>query len=200
VVRTRIGLRVMNNPVAILSTFDANLRHKTELTLYGRSALALGFPETKPEYKITQDVDVIFPLQQLELLKDDESFWLAQELSNQQLQSQGLYLTHLFSEQDIIIQPDWLSRRVSITATFQKLSLFRPGTIDLILTKMMRDDRQDLDDIRFLLKQENLSPKQLTIAFERARVPQLPEFDQIFKGMQPKVLALATDVAVEKTS
>jgi len=190
----------MNNPLAILSTFDANLRKRTELTLYGRSALALGFPQTRPEYKITEDVDVILPLQQLELLKEDESFWHAQELSNQQLQAQGLYLTHLFSEYDIIIQPDWLSRRVGIDESFQQLILFRPGSIDLILTKMMRDDRQDLDDIRFLLEQESLSPEDLAIAFQRARIPQLPEFDEIFKGMQSKVLALATEVAATKES
>lgn len=189
----------MNNPLEILCAFNANLRKQTDLTLYGRSALALGFPSPKPEHKITCDVDVILPLEQLELLKEDESFWLAQELSNRQLRPQGLYITHLFSETDIIIQPDWLSRRMHISGPFDKLRLFRPSTVDLILTKMMRDDRQDLDDIRFLLQQERLTKGDLMLAFQRARVPELREFDQIFKGLQPKVLALA-EVAIEKYS
>lgn len=47
--------------------------------------------------------------------------------------------------------------------------VFRPATIDLVLTKMARGDEQDLEDIGFLLNQEPISPRELQAAFARAR-------------------------------
>ena len=72
-----------------------------------------------------------------------------------------------------------------------KLAVFRPATIDLILTKMARADDDDLQDIQFLLRQEPLSRDQLEMAFVRARVPDVPEIQELFNRARPKVLTLA---------
>lgn len=184
----------MNNPVEILTSFDRYLEQQAELTLFGRSALALGFPNPEPRFAATQDVDAILSENQLERLGPESSFWSAQEATNAELKAKGLYITHLFNESDVIIQPDWVSRRVPISISFERLQLFRPDVVDLILTKMMRGDTEDLHDIRFLLRQASLSTRDLQAAFARARVPELAELHDIFQRVQPKVLALADEV------
>ncbi len=78
-----------------------------------------------------------------------------------------------------------------LTQGLQKLAVFRPATIDLILTKMARADDDDLQDIRFLLQQETLTLDQLEAAFGRARVPDVEEIRELFNRARPKVLALA---------
>ena len=178
----------MNNPLTILRTLDGHLTKPAELTLFGRSALALGYPDPPAEYGSTLDVDGIIPATADE---PDEDFWLAQQATNAELKKRGLYITHLFSELDIILQPDWIQRRVSLKPGLGKLKVFRPATVDLILTKMARGDDQDLSDIRFLLQREPLSEADLGAAFARARVPDVLEIRELFEKAQPKVLALA---------
>lgn len=106
------------------------------------------------------------------------------------MEPDGLYLTHLFREVDVILQPDWLTRRVRIDVDLKKLAVFRPATIDLILTKMARADEDDLQDIQFLIRAENLTAGQLKAAFAQARVPDVPEIQELFNRARPKVLAL----------
>ncbi len=101
----------MNNPLFILQTLDRHLDHPVELTLYGRAALALGFPAHEPRHETTQDVDAIIPLAQLDPLRADEQFWDARDATNAELAERGLYLTHLFTEADVFLLPDWLDRR-----------------------------------------------------------------------------------------
>lgn len=99
-------------------------------------------------------------------------FWHAVELTNAQLEPDELYLTHLFREVDVILQPDWFTHRVPLPPLqLEKLSVFRPRVADLILTKMARIDEDDLLDIRFLLEREPLSRAELEAAMGRARIP-----------------------------
>ncbi len=91
----------MNNPLKILQTFDRHLTRPAELTIFGRSALALGYPNPPGDCEATLDVDGIIPLSSGE---PDEEFWLAQQ-ANKELRNRGLYITHLFSELDIILRP-----------------------------------------------------------------------------------------------
>jgi len=111
--------------------------------------------------------------------------------TNTELEPDGLYLTHLFREIDVILQPDWINHRVRLDVGLRKLTVFRPATIDLILTKMVRADDDDLQDIQFMLRQESLTRDQLETAFSRARVPDMPEIRELFNRARPKVLALA---------
>jgi hypothetical protein len=73
----------------------------------------------------------------------------------------------------------------------RQLAVYRPATIDLILTKMARADDDDLQDIQFLLRQETLTRDLLETAFGRARVPSVAEIQELFNRARPKVLALA---------
>lgn len=181
----------MNNPLAILQTLDRHLDHPVELTIYGRAALALGFPSHELRHETTQDVDAIIPLAQLDQLRADEQFWDAYDATNAELTQHGLYIAHLFSEADVFLLPDWLNRRIPIPNQFTHLQLCRPATIDLILTKMMRGaDPEDLADVEFLLKSERVTESQLRAAFERVRLPEIQELRDAFRAAQPKVLAL----------
>lgn len=180
----------MSNPEIILSTLDRHLRHPAELTLYGRAALMLGFSNPRPEHATTKDVDAILPLAQIEVLRAESWFWDAQEATNEELRPRGLYITHIFSEADVFLRPDWLAQRVRISGDFAKLTLYRPATVDLILTKMMRDDPSDLADIEFLLAREPISLAQLEVALKAVRLPELEEYRYILDRVRPKVLAL----------
>jgi hypothetical protein len=181
----------VNNPLFILQNLDRHLDHPVELTLYGRAALALGFPSHEPRHETTQDVDAIIPLAQLDELRADAQFWDARDATNAELAERGLYMTHLFTEADVFRLPDWVNRRVPIPSPFSHLKLLRPAALDLILTKMMRGaDPEDLSDIEFLLKHERLAEPELQAAFERVRVPDIQELHDAFRAAQPKVMAL----------
>jgi hypothetical protein len=191
----------VNNPLLILQTLDRHLDHQVELTLFGRAALALGFPSHDPRHETTRDVDAIIPLAQLDQLRADDQFWDARDATNAELAERGLYLTHLFTEADVFLLPDWLDRRVSISGPFPHLKLLRPATLDLILTKMMRGaDLEDLSDLEFLLGHEPKTDAELRAAFARARLPDIQELRDAFRAAQPKVLALAKPQDPSRTS
>ena len=181
----------MSNPLRILRTLDQNLTLPVDLTLFGRSALALGYSQSPGHFHNTQDVDGILPLAWLQPPDAHQDFWQAVERTNVELEPDGLYLTHLFRETDVILRPDWFNHRVRLDVGLRNLTVFRPATVDLILTKMARADEDDLQDIRFLLQQEILTRDQLETAFGRARVPDVEEIRELFNRAQPKVLVLA---------
>ena len=47
----------MNNPLHILQTLDRHLTAPTEITLFGRAALALGYAASPAAFAATHDVD-----------------------------------------------------------------------------------------------------------------------------------------------
>jgi hypothetical protein len=188
------NIRLVSNPLRILQTFDRKLTSPAEMTLFGRAALALGFPGAPPGFHNTRDVDAILSFQWLSSSDENIDFWLAQQSTNAELAKDGLYLTHLFRESEVIIQPDWPARRVRLALQLAHLTVYRPATVDLVLTKMARADEEDLEDIRFLLSQESISPRELQAAFARARVPDVTEIRELFVAAQPKVLKLANDL------
>ena len=181
----------MNNPLHILQTLDRHLTAPAEITLFGRAALALGYAGSPATFATTHDVDAILSLVWLAAEDQNMDFWQAQQQTNAELENEGLYITHLFREVEVILTPDWLPRRARLSLELQRLTVFRPSTLDLVLTKMMRGDENDLADIRFLLQQETIFADQLRAAFTRARVPDVPEIRELFQAAQPKVLALA---------
>lgn len=183
----------MNNPLRILQTLDRHLASPAELTLFGRAALVLGYPDSPASFAATQDVDAILPLSWLAAEDQNLDFWRAQQRANRELEPEGLYLTHLFRESEVILTPGWFNARVGVEAPFRLLQVFRPSTIDLVLTKVARCDENDLTDIRFLLQQEPISTDQLRAAFACARVPDVPEIQELFQAAQPKVLGLTSE-------
>ena len=52
----------MNNPLRILQTLDRHLSAPAEITLFGRSALALGYTSSPAAFAATHDVHAILSL------------------------------------------------------------------------------------------------------------------------------------------
>ena len=182
----------MNHPQVILAALDRHLERPTRVILYGRAALALSWAEGAAEMGVTLDVDALLPSVEMEAIESDAQFWRALDLANLELAPQGLYMTHLFSDDQVILTPGWLAAIVPILGeNWRWLRVFRPSTVDLILTKMMRDDPQDLADIGFLLRQESLGAATMRAAVAAARVPNIEEIRGAFLANQPRVLALA---------
>jgi len=173
---------MISNPLQILQTLDRHLTAPFTLYVYGRSALALGFADAPADFHATMDVDAILPARDLRALEANEDFWLAQDRVNRELGDTGLYFTHLFEDRQVILTPDWLEQTVVLDKfDFTRLRLHRPSTADLVLTKLMRVDPQDRDDIRFLLKQPDMAPGQLDSALLVARVPDVAEIREAFR-------------------
>lgn len=180
-----------SNPVRILTHLNRRLAGPTELTLYGRAALAIGFPDSNSDWHATMDVDAILPVEQLSAIESDDAFWQALDEVNTELAGEGLYFTHLFEDRQVILRPDWLRRRVDISrAEWPKLRLFRPSTADLILTKMMRVDPQDREDILFLIKQSDFDLGDMSQSLEQAQIPAILEIRQAFEENRRWLVAL----------
>ena len=181
---------IANNPVEILHTLDQQLDHEVKLVLYGRAALSLGFDHAPSHFQATQDVDAIISLSQLPVLTNDEQFWQSIERTNELLSPKGLYITHLFAEDQVFLRPEWEHCIVSIQSIKTNfLKLFRPHVIDLILTKMMRgNDALDIEDIRFLATTEKITVQEMDAAFASVRLPEdIPELNDAFQRALPKV-------------
>jgi hypothetical protein len=185
--------RFVSNPHLILATLDANLERPTRVILYGRAALALGFPGADAALAATMDVDAILPMVEMAAIKADTQFWHALERCNRELEPRGLYMTHLFPDDQVILTPDWLDRIVPLPAMgWRRLRPYRPAVLDLILTKMMREDPQDLGDIEFLLRQEPLGFAELQAAWAAARVPEIDEIRAAFAANRARVTRMVT--------
>ena len=146
----------MSNAIRIVEALDALLDHEVSLVVYGRASIALGFHEPPEQTTLSLDVDVILRHSHTQMLDADDQFWEAQEAVNVQLDSEGLYMTHLFGEHQVFLRPQWESEIVpTLRPTLKYLRLFRPATLDLLLTKMMRgNDEQDMQDIDFLIRHD----------------------------------------------
>src|SRR5437868_2421264 len=153
----------MDNASLLLVTLDRHLTQPARLVLYGRAALQLGFSDPPREIAESKDVDAIIPLGDLDILSGNEGFWDAQAATNIELRPKGLYITHLFRADQVFLRRDWENHLVPITRPPTRwLRLFRPDTLDLILTKMMRgDDPQDMADIAFLISRARPAPAQI---------------------------------------
>lgn len=185
----------VNNPQRILHTLDSFLEKETRIVLFGRAALALGYGDQGVRFGKTQDVDAILPTVELAKIESDGQFWKAIELTNKCLEPSGLYLSHLFTDHQVALTPGWLGKIEPIPSEkFEFLRLYRLSSLDLILTKMMRNDREDIEDIRFILSQEKIGQPQLDSAFSDAKALEVPEVQKIFVEMQPVVRKIAAEI------
>lgn len=180
----------MNHAQTILQSLDRHLNRPFPLVLYGRAALALGFDHPPEEAFRSLDVDIILTLAQADALDEDAAFWDALEATNHELAPSGLYVTHLFAEDQVILRPDWQDHLVPIhSPELRHLRLSRPHVLDLLLTKMMRGaDPQDMADAAFLLSQPGADGLELRQLFSQARVPDVPEIRALFAEAQPFIL------------
>ena len=178
-----------DNPTEVLLALDRELDHEVSLVLYGRAALYLGFPDAPAEFGTTQDVDGIIRLAQLPVLMEDYGFWEAQERANRILEPRGLYITHLFSEDQVFLRREWEQHLVPILRPETRwLRLFRPHAVDLVLTKMMRgNDPQDMEDVAFLVRKSGVTSTEMETAFSQVRIPDVRELRDAFERALPRV-------------
>jgi len=183
---------LIDNPAEVVSTLDGQLDHEVSLVVFGRGALCLGYSNPPQEYFTTQDVDGIIRMSQLESLVNDERFWDAVDQTNLLLEPKGLYITHLFQADQVFLRPDWEQFIQPVTRPATRfLKLFRPHTIDLILTKMMRgNDPQDMQDVEFLIRHDGITSAQMEPAFRDVRMPDIQELRDAFERALPVVRKL----------
>ena len=183
------------HPERLLLALDEGLDHEVRLIIYGRSAIWLGFNNPPPAAATTQDVDAIIPNDEAQTLADDLPFWDARDAVNERFKSEGLYITHLFPESEVFLRRDWLAHIVPITRlNLRHLKLFRPATIDLVLSKMMRgSDPQDMDDAEFMIRHDRITEAQLIEAFRQMKQIELVELREAFAKAKPVVLNLARE-------
>lgn len=182
----------MTNAERILIAFDRRLDHEVSLVLYGRAALVLGFADAPAEMALTMDVDAILRLSQCALVEEDTQFWEARDAANAELAADGLYFTHLFMENQVFLRRSWEAHLVPIARPATRwLRLFRPASVDLVLTKMMRgDDPQDMADAAFLIQHDGLTRADLEAALAEAVLPDIVELHDAFAKAKPRVLAM----------
>lgn len=182
----------MTNAERIVLALDRRLDHEIRLVVYGRAAIALGFDDAPESVTRSLDVDAIIPVSDRRRLQADTNFWDAQEAANRELEKDGLYITHLFEADQVFLRRDWEQHLVPLERPATRwLRLFRPATLDLILTKMMRgDDPQDLADIAFLIQHDRVRSEEVEAAFVEALIPDLLELRDAFERAKPHVRAL----------
>lgn len=180
------------NPERLIMALDSKLDHLIRLVLYGRAAIWLGFENPPPETAATKDIDGIIELAHLDDLVHDTQFWDARDAVNAELNDEGLYITHLFQEDQVFLRKCWREHLIPIDRLpVRHLRLFRPATVDLLLTKMMRgDDEADLDDIRFFIEHDHLTRHDLDAAFADMQPIELVELQDAFERAKPLVLAM----------
>jgi len=183
----------LSNPERLLLALDALLDHRVNLVLYGRSAVWLGFDNPPPEVGATKDVDAIIRMSQLDELVNDEQFWDSRDAVNVQFKGEDMYITHLFQENQVFRRPNWLDHLVPLLRPVTRhLELYRPATVDLILTKMMRgNDEWDMQDIHFMLHHDKISVACITQAMNEAVIPDEQEYRDAFEKARVRVLELA---------
>lgn len=165
----------MSNAERLLNRLDELLDVSVDLTLYGRAALLLGYPDPKQEYALSLDVDVVLWIGQAEELERCGNFWTALEQINDEFEDDGLYMTHLFDEDQVVLRPTWRDERVAIVRPYCHLALHRLADADLLLSKMMRYDPTDLDDLAFVVGKSGLGPDDVAVIIGQARLPDLEE-------------------------
>jgi hypothetical protein len=189
----------MTNAERIVSTLDSLLDHEVSLVIYGRAAVALGFTSPPREVANSLDVDVILRDSHTAALDADDQFWDSQAAVNAKLDREGLYMTHLFGERQVFLRRQWESEILPVLRPPLKfLRLFRPATIDLILTKMMRgNDEQDMQDVDFMIRHDRITQQEIEDAFRDAVIPDIVELRDAYALARPTVLALAQKAAAD---
>jgi len=171
----------MTNAETLLAAVDERLSGSVELTLFGRAALHLGFQNPPQEYALSRDVDAVMWIGQAEDLLERTNFWSVIEQVNALFADQELYISHFFEESQVVLTPDWMSKRVPIHGRWTNLGLSRLGNEDLFLSKLMRDEPIDRMDAMFIVKSAPLAPDQIRRAIHDARVPPVTEIAEQFE-------------------
>jgi hypothetical protein len=139
--------------------------------------------------RTTDDADLLLDDHECQALIDEAGFSEAIESTNLELAPGGLYLSHVFGPEQQVLSPGWREgcRPVALVG-LARLRVSCLGPVDLALTKMGRADDEDLADIEFLLRTQQLDGEALRSALGQAVAP--TEYAELFAAAKPKVLRL----------
>ena len=180
---------MQSGPEIILRALDGHLTGAGEIRLFGGAAMVLGYGRNR----MTEDADLLMDDHECQALIDDAGFAEAIEATNQLLEPQGLYLSHIFGPEQQVLSPTWRTAcRPIELAGLKYLRLTCLGPIDLLLTKLGRGDGDDMADIRHLIESQGLEPRVIREAVKAALVP--PEYSELFVTSTAKLEALLSEV------
>lgn len=132
----------------ILHALDRHLEGPGTIRLLGGAALILGYGLDRA----TEDVDLLQDDAEVRALIETAEFGAALEATNRELEPRGLYLTHIWGPEQLILSSGWRERCRPLTlASLQKLRLEVLGPADLLISKLARADDGDLRDMEYLL-------------------------------------------------
>ncbi len=179
----------MTHPQRILATLDSALTSRVELTLYGRAALFLGYEDAPAQYALSLDVDAVMWIGQAEELSETTDFWEAVDKTNAELAGDGLYVSHFFTEDQVALRPTWREHRVALVGDWLHLDLFRLGDLDLLLSKLMRNDPLDFSDAQFIIERAGLTEENVRKAIADVRLPESVEVRDEFRDASAQLLS-----------
>ncbi len=190
----------MNAAQTIAETLNRHLTQPTEVVVFGAAALLLDRKfTTRLAGRSTNDVDIIIPKERELRVDADKGFWQAVEKTNRELERQGLYITHIFPECDVVLTPEWKQHLIPLHHEgMTKLNLQRPRMLDLLVSKMGRGDVQDLADVRSMLRLHHevtgthLTGEVVAAAARRAHVPEI--YREIFTRASERIVAAAREM------
>lgn len=174
--------RAVNNAERILAALDDKLHHEIEVTLYDHAALTLGFEDVPEEFGQSRDIDGVLWIGQAEELAEKTNFWDAVQELNEEFRDQELYISHLFQEDQLILSRDWKSKRKRFEGLWKKLKVYRLADSDLFLTKLMRQDSEDIADAKFIARRAGWSDNEIVEIMSKARFPEISEIKEQFAG------------------
>ncbi len=186
----------MTNAEQILNMLDSKLAQPVDITLYGRAALALGFKNALDEFGLSLDVDAVLSHDEAEQKLATTNFWDALNETNKALENQGLYFSHFFGEEQVVLTPDWFAHRVRIPGAWKRLTIYRLSDLDLLLSKLMRYDPIDLRDACFIVNQAHLSEQDLTKALAIARIPPITEIQEQVELASSELIRMAKESGI----
>ncbi len=132
----------------IVETLDKHLHGPGTIRLLGGAALTLGYGLDRS----TEDVDLLQDDAEVRALIDTAEFGEALEATNIELEPKGLYLTHIWGPEQLILASSWRERcRTLSLPSLKKLRLEVLSPADLIISKLARADDGDLQDMEYLL-------------------------------------------------
>lgn len=183
----------MNAALQIAQTLDRHLNASTSIVVFGFGAALLD-----PRFQVrelgrpTNDIDLIIPENRALEVDADKAFWEAIEATNRDLEPSGLYVTHIFPEQEVILTPEWSKfTREMPHPELNHLKLFRPRVLDLVLSKMGRGDHKDIEDVRAILTLERVTASDLIKASQRAHVPEA--YAEIFPRARDSIIQVVRE-------
>ena len=77
----------------------------------------------------------------------------------------------MFEEDQVILTFKWSGQRVRINGSWKNLKVHRLGDVDLFLSKLMRNDAQDIADAKFVVDQAGWNQNEIRQIGTRARYP-----------------------------